>query len=299
MNTSKRIMIIIGILLVIGAVAMAVIDSLNAQSPLEFEPLDPQLSLLDRVYPEWFGPEIDILAQDQGKQVTCDWYRYKGLAASSPENASEAAEQFNANAMDLITATSIGASYWASELVFNELTDIYLGNAETRRKVVERCIADNPDIDKHLSADTDAFYRFADSEALLDNSHVLSTNSRKLLHLIHRHLWNGVSSAQFPLTRIEPPEEALAFLRWQIERSQMPFERKLQKLNKAEQFAVIPYDYDFARTVLYIQNGLFTDACDMLKNAYQKTDPQNTFRRKRYHNAINELARSHGIACQL
>ena len=299
MNTSKRIMIIIGILLIVGFVTMMIIDSRTAPNALEFEPLEPQLSLLDRVYPEWFGDKIDILSLEQGKQVTCDWYRYKGLAALNDTSLNEAAEQFNANSMDLVAATSIGASYWTSELVFDELTAIYQGDKAVRDAVISRCVEDNPDIDKHLAADTDAFYSFAGPEGLVDDKHAISADARRYLRLIHRHLWNGVSSEQFLITRLEPPEEALAFLRWQIEKSQMPFERKLQKINKSEEYAFIQYDYNFARAVLYVQNGLLEDACTILKHAYEITDSQNTFRRNRYQNAIKELARSHSIACQL
>lgn len=299
MNTSKRIMIILGIALLAGFIAVMIIDSRQPRQPLAFDPIEPQLTLLDRVYPQWFSTRIDILSHEQGKQVICDWYRYKGKAALQAEDLNDASEQFNANAMDLVSATSISATYWASELAFDELAAIYQGNRAKRDEVVQRCLADNPDIDKHLTADTEAFYAFAQAEGLIGEDHVIPANALKLLRLIHRHLWNGVASEQFPLTRIEPPEESLAFLRWQIELSNMPFDQKLRKINQAEQFAVIPYDYDFARAVLYVQNGLAVDACALLKNAYQNTDPQNTFRRERYHNAINELAHSHSIACQL
>ena len=49
MNTSKKIMFILGIVLIIGFILMMVIESRTA-SKLEFEPMEGQIALLHKAY---------------------------------------------------------------------------------------------------------------------------------------------------------------------------------------------------------------------------------------------------------
>lgn len=299
MNTSKKVMIILGILLIIGFVIMIAVPSRNS-SELEFEPLDGQISLLHKAYDHWFGSPIAIMETEPGKIVLCDWLMYRGSVAKEADNINDWAEEFSANIMDLVVAKTLAADYWASQASFDEWVALFNGDETKRNEVIARCSQNAPDIANAIDADITAFKSFAANEQLLDKNGKLREDKRDILNLIYRHLWISLASNQLPRNSIEPPEERIAFLRWQVEQSAMPLEKKIQKLEEFGQQNNDSYDFLFALSVLYAQNGMSGEACVILQEALTKIgDSQDkSFRKDRYTKALNTLRQAHPAACR-
>ena len=298
MNTSKKVMIIVGLLLIVGFIVMLAVPS--RKSSLEFEPLDGQIALLHKAYERWFGAPIAILETDPGQVVLCDWLMYRGSAAAESEDMRDWAEKFNANSMDLVVAHSMSADYWASQVSFDEWTAVFNGDEAKRNEIIARCATEAPDIAKAIDADMAAFKSFAANEKLVDPNGKLRDDKRDIFNLIYRHLWVSLAANQLPRTNIEPPEERIAFLRWQVEQSAMQLDKKIQKLMEFEQQNDDSYDFLFALSVLYAQNGMPGEACAVLQEAIAKADDKNethSFRKERYTKSLNELRRAHPAAC--
>ncbi|MBO4351152.1 MAG: hypothetical protein J6A01_09445 [Proteobacteria bacterium] len=300
MNTSKKVMIIVGVLLIIGFIIMLAVPSRNDSPQVTFEPLDGQIALLHKAYGQWFGAPIAVLETEPGKAVLCDWLMYRGRVANESEDINDWAEKFNADSMDLAMSKTMSADYWASQTSFDEWVAVFNGDEAKRSEIIARCSTEAPDIAKAIDADIDAFKKFAAKENLLDRSGKLRHDKRDILNLIYRHLWVSLAAVQLPRASIEPPEEKIAFLRWQVEQSAMPLEKKIQKLEEFAQQNNDSYDFLFALSVLYAQNGMSGEACTILQEAITDTDESketNSFRKERYLKTYNELRQAHPMAC--
>lgn len=300
MNTSKKIMSFIGLFILIGFVILMIAKSVGPEKRLEFEPLDGQIALLHKAYDKWFGERVDILAMEPGRLVLCDWVKYRGSVALEAEDVEEWAEKFSADMMDLVISKKMAANYWAGRTAFEEWWAVFNGDENKRSAIVERCKDVDPAIDEAIRADIDAFKAFAAAENLLDENGRLREDRRDILHLIYRHLWISLSSRQVIRDNIEPPEERIAFLRWQIEQSAMPLDRKIQKLDEYSLQKTDSYDFMFALAVLYAQNGMAAEACSVLHEALSGSENAgvgNAFRIQRYSEALETLRQAHPAAC--
>ena len=225
---------------------------------------------------------------------------YRGRVANESEDINDWAEKFNADSMDLAMSKTMSADYWASQTSFDEWVAVFNGDEAKRSEIIARCSTEAPDIAKAIDADIDAFKKFAAKENLLDRSGKLRHDKRDILNLIYRHLWVSLAAVQLPRASIEPPEEKIAFLRWQVEQSAMPLEKKIQKLEEFAQQNNDSYDFLFALSVLYAQNGMSGEACTILQEAITDTDESketNSFRKERYLKTYNELRQAHPMAC--
>ena len=128
MNTSKRIMTIIGIIIMASFIVMLLLP--QQQSSLEFEPIDGQFALLDKAHEAWFGQPTD--PNDISAIPTiCDWISYKARVAIEDTNDAneqairDAKGQLEADLAGLIANTSFSAIYWISEQAFQTLAPLY------------------------------------------------------------------------------------------------------------------------------------------------------------------------------
>lgn len=296
MNTSKRIMILVGIILIVGFVIMWIVD-MSRKPALVFEPFDAQFALLDKVYANWFGEKVSVQSQPIGEQVICDWMNYKALSANQTDGWRDAADKFNANEMELVTRNQIQIDYWASVEAFEILYGFYREEPGMRESIIERCGKLEPDLDKYLDEDLVQFKAVAEREGFLDESGKLREDKRRHVELLHRHLWVNLASKQFPRHRLEPPEERLSIFKWQIEQSSLPDDVKLEKLMHSEVVERLSYDYAFSKAVLLYRNQKYWDACQVLMEALENTE--DTFRTERYQKSIEEIKRADSNACDL
>lgn len=271
--------------------------------PLEFESMEGQFALLDRVYPEWFGEPMDVMENPTGVRVICDWVHYRTMASGNIEGWEDSTEQFNADAMDYVMENSIHADYWASIRSFEVMVPIYEGDAAKRAELVNLCKDVSPELDKQLDVEITAFKEVAQKEGFLDAQGKLKPEMLPYARLLHRKLWVAVAGRQFPRARIEPPEEQLAFFRWQIERSTMTSEQKLQRIAEFRLMMPKAYDYDFAIAVILNRDGRYVDACAVLTEALhevesvQQENMEDNFRVMRYKGAIETIQKAHPQAC--
>ena len=265
--------------------------------PLAFESMEGQFALLDRVYPEWFGQPMDVMSSESGRRVICDWVHYRALASGDMKGWEDSTEQFNADAMDYVMENSIHADYWASIRAFEVMVPIYNGDVAKRAELVEMCKEVSPELDKQLDVEITAFKEIAQKEGFLDEQGKLKPEKLPYAQLLHRKLWVAVASRQFPRYRIEPPEERIAFFRWQIEQSSMSYEQKLQRIAEFRLMEPKGYDYDFATAVILNADGRFVEACGVLTESLNEISQEEVFRAARYKGAIEMIKQAHPQAC--
>ncbi len=298
MSHLKRIVIVLGIILIIGFIAIIVSDRvIHSGSEPAFETLDGQFALLDRTYDSWFGERVDVTGHYQGRALLCHWYYYKSLAAEHDNAAEEASSTFKAQLMDFVMMTNLGGEYWAAETAMDELYPFYNGEPGAKEKIVESCLKYAPDLANHIDSDRNALLSLANAEGLLLENGQLDPAKDKLIRLLHRQNWNTIVIQQLPARNIIPPEEQVTFLRWQIEQAHIPFDKKLSKLEYLKTYRSEMYDYHYAKAVLLLQNNDFAGACNELKLGLNETDKTNQFRIERYGNALDYMAREHSTHC--
>ena len=264
-------------------------------SALQFEPIDGQIALLDRVYPVWFGEKIDILSQDIGLETVCDWIEYKSRVARQTEGWEDSYHRFLDNEMSLVTRNSIHADYWASVAAFEMLEPLYNGDTKQAAVIAEKCKPYTPDIAAHLDDEAQVFREFAQSEHLLLDNGTIAPAARPLVRLVHRYQWVKVTSEHFPIGRILPPEEMIAIFRYQVEKSAMPADKKLAHIDEMRAEMPGSYDYDFAEAMVRLQSGDAVSACTILKAAMPNLDDETL--KKKYTQAANEISQTNPSAC--
>lgn len=305
MNTCKRVMCIVGILLVAAFVLMLIIPQTDDEAALKFEPMDAQFALLDRAHEQWFGQTVDV-NDEVGVRVRCEWYLYKSLAAQSesdPENAmyteqwQKNRQQLEADIQDFVAMKSLSGVYWASEAAFDDLVAVYEGDETRSQAVVDMCKDVTPTLEQVLSKEVEAFKQIAMQESWLDQSTgKLIPESRKIASLLHRKMWFETVGAVLPLSLLASPEEQMTVFRWQVEQSAMPLHSKLAKLQQFEAIDV-NYDFDYARAVLLERDGMPHEACLALKSGQNKEQNTNEFRAKRYRDGLEQLQKKYPDAC--
>ncbi len=277
--------------------ALSITGCMKDSNVLQFETLDAQFALLDKVYPEWFKNLYEEKHEAKAQEVVCNWFQYKGAAALQMSDADEHKEKFKANLMDFVMDTTISSVYYVGERAFEDLYAVYDGVPGKREEIEGKCREYSAEIGKYLDADYSSFSEIAQYEGLRTSNGKMDPAKKRIVHLLHRHLWNETVSEQFPIMRIEPPEERMAFFRWQIEQSQMPYERKMQKLDLFQQIEPTEYDFDFARAVLNYQIESYVDACAALHVGLEHTDPKDSFHTQRYQSALQQISRDHSGFC--
>ena len=296
MNTSKKVMLVVGAILVVLFIVMMIVENATRE-PASYEPLDGQMTLMHNAWKNWFGERIDVLGQSAGVVLVCDWMQYKSLVAAGDPGWADAGEQVNADAMDLVMANSLAADFWAENAAFDLLYDLYNGKEGQKDRILTLCREQYPELGTILDKEVEAFHEIARKEGFLDASNRILPEKRDIVHLLHRHLWVEVEADQFPRVNIEPPEERLAFFRWQIEQSSMNPEQKLKKLDQYSADQEGEYDYDFARAMIFTQTGMYGEACAFLKDALEKCAPDKAFRRDRYQRALRDIEQAHPGVC--
>ena len=300
MNTSKRIMTIIGIIIMASFIVMLLLP--QHQSSLEFEPIDGQFALLDKAHEAWFGQPTD--PNDISAIPTiCDWISYKARVAIEDTNDAneqairDAKGQLEADLAGLIANTSFSAIYWISEQAFQTLAPLYESKPEARQHIIDICQSHVPDIASIIDAEINAFDQIDRREHLRGNDGSFSPQSRKIAALLHRHLWFAVVAEFYTASRFDSPEEQTAFLRWQIELSSLPLQNKIEKIEQL-QYSGLPYDFPFAKAVLYSKAGQFDIACKTLNDALTSDSNDLTdFRKARYQKSFDEIRKAHPSAC--
>ncbi len=303
MNTSKRIMTIIGIILMAAAVVMLIVPS-QEQSSLEFEPIDGQFALLDKAHRAWFGDPTD--PNDENAVATiCDWIAYKSLVAADGESAEteqairETKQQLEADLTGLIANTSFSAIYWVGEQAFEKLAPLYEKKPHAREDILTLCQTHTPELARIIGNEIAAFDALSEVERLRSDDGSFTPETRQVAALLHRHLWFALAAEFYTASRFESPEERTAFLRWQIELSNMPIENKIAKLTQSEN-SDLNYDFAFAKAVLYARMNKFADACQSIQKALSGDDPKQKlteFRKARYEKSLAELRRAHPGVC--
>lgn len=296
MSINKRIVIILGILLVTAFTVMCMLN--QTKDRIEFDPLDGQLELLAKVYPKWFGENQDISSIEHSQTVLCDWFYYKSLAAKERDGWIDASEQFNADAMDMVMSSSIQSLYWVGETAFEDLMRFYEDEPGALEKITAKCPDKAAEIMQYLPEDREGFLNLSQKEGFLTSDGKFHPKKKAIIHLLYRHIWTTLSAEQFPLERISPPEEQIAFLRWQIEQSTLDFQSRLDKLLAFENvYATDNYDFNYAKGVLFFKNHLYGEACLAFKAGRASTNPANTFRIERYNKAIKTISQAHSAIC--
>ena len=288
MNTCKRVMIVIGILIILGTILIVILSP--KKDVMKFDPIEPQLSLLERAHASWFGtnPNLDT---DDARALKCEWYQYKALISQRSPEWQSSVEPFLTDALAMASENGFPALYWIGEEAFDELKPYYEGDDAQGKAIRERCADFTPlTPDLRLDDDRADFIELAKQEDLLDAQGKIRPEKLPIAKLLHRHLWITLLSSSVPRAQLESPEERTTFLRWQVELSSLPVERKLQKL---EQFrnTDVAYDIDFAKAILMLQNGQPQDACQALRNGREAA--QTDFRIQRYEQAIDQLDQAH------
>ena len=294
MKTNCHILRIIALAL-IAAISVLVAACNRGPKTLEFEPIDGQIALLERVYSVWFGARIDIPAQDAGMLTLCDWLDYKSRVARQSEGWEESQQIFLDNEMTLVTRTNINADYWASVFAYEWLEKLYNGEPGVQSDIIARCAQYTPELNAHLDDEIQSFRGIAQKEGWLDNNGRIAPSKRELVRLMHRYQWVMVTSNHFPYDRICPPEEMIAIFRYLVEVSDMALDKKLAHIDEMRRELPESYDYDFAEAVLYSKSGDSAGACAILKNALPNMHDE--AQKKKYHQAIKALSQANSEAC--
>ena len=299
MNHLKRIVIILGIVLIIGFVAIVLTDrySQSDKSEPAFESLEGQFALLDRTYDAWFGEKIDVTSYYQGRALLCHWYNYKSLAAEQNKSAEDVASTFKAQLMDFVMMTRVGGEYWAAETAMDELYPFYNGVPGAKEKIVESCRKYAPDLENHIDSDRNALLSLAQAEGFLLENGQLDPAKDDIIRLLHRQNWNTIVVQQLPARNIIPPEERVAFLRWQIEQAHIPFDKKLSKLELLHSYRPDMYDYHYSKAVLLYLNQNYAGTCEALTAGLNETENISNFRIERYRNALDYMAHKYPTYC--
>ena len=295
MKTNRHILRTLAVML-FAAFLLTITACNRAPKSLEFEPMDGQIALLERVYPVWFGARIDIAAQEAGMLTLCDWLEYKSLVAHQTEGWEESQQVFLDNEMTLVTRTNIHADYWASVVAFEWLESLYNGDTNVQDDIIARCSPYTPALKDHLADEVELFRGIAQKEGWLDNSGKIAASKRDFVRLMHRYQWVMVTSNHFPYDRICPPEEMIAIFRYLVEVSDMALDKKLAHIDEMRRELPESYDYDFAEAVLYSKSGDTASACAILKNAVSNMHDES--QKKKYHQAINTLSQADSAACR-
>lgn len=301
MNTSKRIMIIIGLVIVALVVVFSVYDgwySKTHAAVVGFDPLDGQIALMDRVYQTWFGERIDVMQDTHGKHVVCSWLMYKAYAESKSDQASEALKLFHENSMEFAVAFQVRSDYWAS-VVSWELFKQAAFDENARQELYNTCQPITPDLPKYFMNEVEAFKTLAKAEGLLDAQGHLEASKDRLAFILYRHIWIKASELLFPRRAIEPPEEAMTMFRWQIEVSHLPLEDKLAQLHKIQAKQPLAYDYDYAEAYLKFLDGDAAGACQKLKSMLQSDGIVDIYKQNQYHATLKKIQQAHPTACTL
>ena len=271
--------------------------------PLKFESLKGQMKLVDRAYAKWFGAPVDVLSSETGVRVVCDYLAYAGASANDPdlgivpnEDWEDLRDKFNADEMDYVVETTIQSDYWASLATFDYLEAYYNDNEVLKAEIEYACAAEFPNLGEDMKREVAVFRRFGQNEGLLDSQNHILPDKRNLVKLLHRYRWVDVAGNQLPSNRLMPPEERLAFYRWQIEMSVKPFMLKIHKLDEIKQQYAYDYDYEYAKAVLYFQEGLGVDACRVLKGALE-AESAISYRSNRYRGAMRTIDHTYPGAC--
>ena len=293
MNSSKKVMLIIGVVLVIAFVVMMVLETLTHRE-VSFEPLDAQIELTHNAWKSWFGDREDVLARKEGEIAVCDWVQYKAMLATGDADWEQGLERFNSDTMDLVMSGSIASNYWASVAAFDLLYGVYSGESGREADLAARCREYYPDLAAGIATERAAFLELAQREGMLDANGKIRPEAKEIVRLLHRHLWVTASAYQFPRSAIETPEERLAFFRWQVEASTMEPMRKLKKIEEFRIHEGADYDYDFAAAMVYRDAGMYAEACAVLRDVDKNATE---FRAKRYETARKELSQAHPGVC--
>lgn len=209
MNTSKRIMTIIGIIIMASFIVMLLLP--QQQSSLEFEPIDGQFALLDKAHEAWFGQPTD--PNDISAIPTiCDWISYKARVAIEDTNDAneqairDAKGQLEADLAGLIANTSFSAIYWISEQAFQTLAPLYESKPEARQHIIDICQSHVPDIASIIDAEINAFDQIDRREHLRGND-ALSRHNREKSPLSYTDTFGSPSSQNsIPLRVSIPPK---------------------------------------------------------------------------------------------
>lgn len=299
MNSSKRIMIVIGIVIVVICVILSIYDGCHSNKnaiTVGFDPLDGQLALTQRVYDSWFGERIDIMNDPRGKRVVCGWFMYKAYAESKSNNVQDALEQFNEDSMGLAVAYKVRSDYWASAVAWETFKQAAF-DENRRQELYNTCMDVTPELPKYFMNEVNAFKMLAKNENLLDAQGNFDPTKDRIAFLLYRHLWLTASELQFPRKAIEPPEEAMTMFRWQIEVSNMPLAAKLDKLSETKKNYPHAYDYDYAEAYLLVLNGRYAEACNKLKPLIQTDGVVDAYRQNLYQETIKQIQKADASAC--
>ena len=294
MKTNRHILRTLVVMLFIASLLMIAACN-RAPKSLEFEPIDCQIALLERVYPAWFGEKIDIMSQEIGVETVCDWVQYKSLVAKRSPGWEESHEVFLGNEMTLVTQNNIHADYWASIAAFDFLEPLYNGDNTYQSQVIAKCEKYTPNLKAHLDDEIQLFRQIAQKEGWLDNDNKIAASKRNIVRLMHRYQWISVTANQFPIDRIFPPEEMLAAFRYQIEQSAMPMDNKITHIHEMQNELPGSYDYDFAEAILYANAGDTAKACAILKNSLSNLNDE--AQKIKYNRAIKELSQANASVC--
>lgn len=293
-------MTIVGIVLLIGLIALLLIP--QKESSLQFEPLEPQLSLLDKTHKTWFGDKM-VLDGENAKRTMCDWFYYKSVVASPnadtidfDKKIENAKKQLEADLNGLITEYNFSAIYWIAEEAFDMLAGLYQNLPNSKQNIISLCEDYTPELAASIDDEINAFKQIDVEEHLSGSDNRFTPRSIEIARLLHRHLWFAAVSEFYSASSFESPEERVTFLRWQIECSSMPVQNKIEKLERLES-TNINYDIPFAKAVLFAQNQRPDLACQTLKTAIETNALNNDFRKNRYINSLNEIRQAHSVAC--
>lgn len=294
MNTSKRIMLMIGVVILGAFIAMMI--PLKKQPSLQFEPLENQFLLLKRAHEKWFAPN-DLPDNALTGRILCEWFDYKSKISADAPDWDESLKQLQTDVMDLVTETSIRSIFWIGEKAFDTLKPIYENDGNAKNSLLAQCKEFTPNLDKTIDSEIEDFQTFAKRENIIDGNFKILPQKLDVARLLHRRLWNDTMSEDFSRNRIESPEERLAVFRWLVESSALPPADKIKKLDNAP-FCGPQYDCDFAAAVLYAQIQNFSGACRALHNDV-KNHTNDNFRKNRAQNAIHELSQAFPNDCSL
>ena len=287
MNRIKRITLALGILTLIAIVTITITEHRQCRqtSTLDFEPLDDQIAQLDRVYEKWFGEKFDVLQYNTATHMLCDWFLTQALSATSNENWIASLDTFLANAMDFAVNYGINTNYWAGETAYQWLENA-INDPNSRNTLLQLCTPSHPQLQNVIDDNLNLFRAIAQNENLLDQNGHIPPHHRKITRLIHRSVWVEASRHQFPIARIQPPEEALAILRWKIERANIPLDQKLLLIHKYQNPSPFNYDFTLATAILLYKNALPDDARAILQNSLNTTTTLDDTKIQRYKSAI-------------
>lgn len=116
------------------------------------------------------------------------------------------------------------------------------------------------------------FAELAEREGLLEDDGTIAPGHEPIVHLLFRYLWAQRGNQVVDLARVMSSQELVALRRWQLERSKMPLDRRLEIIERSRGLLGNLMDLDRTEAIIRYHDGDLEGARRVLTDALASED---------------------------